>query len=291
MTEPRTVRSLPLGPWLAGLPDESLVRLLEVRPDLAQPAPGSMAALAARAVSRQSIKAAADELNFLHLALLDALLVLGADREAIPVEMLIALVGDRAEPDAVSDALAELRGRVLLWGDDQVRVSTEAAAALPWYPGQGIGEDGARSAAELRRTLDDLDETAREVLDRLAAGSPVGRTRDAAPGTPPDRPVQRLLAAGLLRPLDIDTVVLPRDVGQVLRGEQPGPAGPAAPDPVVARTGVGDVDASAAGAVLELIRQVEVVLGHLSETPVAELRSGGLGVREAKRPSKFTGID
>ena len=291
MTEPRTVRSLPLGPWLAGLPDESLVRLLEVRPDLAQPAPGSMAALAARAVSRQSIKAAADELNFLHLALLDALLVLGADREAIPVEMLIALVGDRAEPDAVSDALAELRGRVLLWGDDQVRVSTEAAAALPWYPGQGIGEDNARSAAELGRTLDDLDEAAREVLDRLAVGSPVGRTRDAAPGTPPDRPIQRLLAAGLLRPLDIDTVVLPRDVGQVLRGEQPGPAGLTAPDPVVARTGAGDVDASAAGAVLELIRQVEVVLGYLSDTPVAELRSGGLGVREAKRLSKVTGID
>ena len=31
-------------------------------------------------------------------------------------------------------------------------------------------------------------------LDKLLAGSPIGRTRDAAPGTPADRPVQRLLA-------------------------------------------------------------------------------------------------
>jgi hypothetical protein len=37
-------------------------------------------------------------------------------------------------------------------------------------------------------------EPQRDVLDRLLVGSPVGRTRDAAPGTPPDRPVQRLLA-------------------------------------------------------------------------------------------------
>ena len=49
----------------------------------------------------------------------------------------------------------------------------------------------------------------------------MGRTRDAAPGTPPDRPVQRLLAAGLLRQVDADTVILPRVVGQVLRGELP----------------------------------------------------------------------
>ena len=63
-----------------------------------------------------------------------------------------------------------------------------------------------------RQLIDDLDEAAREVLDRLATRTPVGRTRDAAPGTPADRPVQRLLAAGLLRQVDAETVVLPRDV-------------------------------------------------------------------------------
>ena len=79
---------IPLGSWLAELPDERLIRLLELRPDLAQPPPGSIAALAARAQARQSVKAATDELDFLRLAVIDALLVLqadstrGADRQA-----------------------------------------------------------------------------------------------------------------------------------------------------------------------------------------------------------------
>ena len=56
-------------------------------------------------------------------------------------------------------------------------------------------------------------------------------------------------------------------------------------------TTVADVDAAAAGAVLDLIREIEVVIETLSAAPVPELRSGGLGVREAKRLSKLTGID
>jgi hypothetical protein len=287
MTEPQATQSVPLGSWLSGLPDERLIRLLELRPDLAQPAPGSIAALAARATSRQSIKAAADELDFLRLAVLDALLMLGADREPVPVTALTTRIG----PTAVGDALQDLQERALVWGDTGLRVSSEAAAALPWYPGQAISEDADRTTDDLTRALEDLDDPAREVLERLAVGSPVGRTRDAAPGTPPDRPVQRLLAAGLLRQMDTDMVVLPRNVGQVLRGEEAGPAGLTAPDPVVSTTSQADVDASAAGSVLELIRQVEVVLESLSAAPVPELRSGGVGVREAKRLAKITGID
>jgi len=291
MTEPPATRSVTLGSWLSGLSDERLIRILELRPDLAQPAPGSIAALASRAASRQSIKAAADELDFLRLALLDGLLVLGADREAVGVEMLAGLIGRRAAPDRVHAALDDLRERALLWGESEVRVSADAAAALPWYPGQAIAEDEQRTAADLGRALDGLDDASRDLLARLAVGSPLGRTRDAAPGTPSDRPVQRLLAAGLLRQIDPDTVILPRAVAGVLRGDEPGPVGLTPPDPAVSTAAVGDVDASAAGAVLETMRQVEVVLGSLSEAPVAELRSGGLGVREAKRLSKITGID
>ncbi len=290
MTEQRTARSVTLGSWLAGLPDERLIRLLELRPDLAQPAPGSIAALAARAASRQSIKAAADELDFLRLAVLDALLVLGADRDPVPFGVLLNLIGGRAEQPDVLTALEDLRERALAWGESEVRVSPDAAGALPWYPGQAVSEE-ARAAADIARALEGMDDAARDVLDRLVGGSPVGRTRDAAPGTPSDRPVQRLISGGLLRAVDDETVVLPRDVGQVLRGEQPGPAGLCAPDPVVATTTLKDVDASAAGAAMELMRQVEVVLESLSAAPVPELRSGGLGVRESKRLAKATGVD
>lgn len=285
-----TAKALPLGSWLAGLSDGQLVRLLELRPDLAQPTPGSIAALAARANSRQSVKVAADELDFLHLAVLDALFDLDAEEAPVPIADLLELIGDRAQEADVRAALTDLRERALVWGEDAVRVPGEIPAALPWFPGQAVDDTG-RTAAELVAAIEALEEPARELLERLAVGSPVGRTRDAAPGTPADRPVQRLLAAGLLRRVDDETVILPRDVAQVLRGEEPGPYELTPPDPVAATVTVKQADLSAAGATMELLRQVEVIIESLSSAPVPELRNGGLGVREAKRLSKSTGIE
>ncbi|MDA4106292.1 helicase-associated domain-containing protein [Mycolicibacterium holsaticum] len=280
---------VPLGAWLADLPDERLIRLLELRPDLTQPPPGTIAALAARAQARQSVKAATDDLDYLQLAVLDGLLVLHADTTAVPLTKLLELLGDRADQDTVGAAVDHLRERALVWGDTAVRVVAEAAAGLPWFPGQATVENA--DPADLADRLAVLDEAQDELLRKLLEGSPVGRTRDAAPGTPSDRPVQRLLAAGLLRQLDSETVILPRLVGQVLRGELPGPVTLTPPDPVVSTTSAADVDAVAAGAVIDLLREVEVLLDTLSAAPVPELRSGGLGVRDLKRLAKNTGIE
>ena len=282
---------VPLGAWLAELDDARLIRLLRLRPDLAQPPPGTIAALAARAAARQSVKAATDDLDFLHLAVLDALLTLHAETTAVTVTELSELLGERADGAAVHAAVDALRERALVWGDDALRVVAEAASGLPWYPGQATAESAAVSTAEITDAIEGLDAATRELLDKLLEGSPVGRTRDALPGTPPDRPVQRLLAAGLLRHLDTDTVVLPRLVGQVLRGDVPGPVSLTRPDPTVSSTSARDVDAVAAGAALDLLREVEIVLETLSATPIPELRSGGLGVRDVKRLTKLTGID
>lgn len=287
MTE--TTPGVPLGAWLAELDDERLIRLLELRPDLTQPPPGSIAALAARAQARQSVKAATDGLDFLRMTVLDALLVLHADTAAVPTTKLVALIGDRASGDAVAAAVDDLRERALVWGDATVRVTAEAAAGLPWYPGQASVE--VTEATDIAARLEAADSAQLELLQRLLEGSPMGRTRDAAPGTPADRPVQRLLAAGLLRQVDNETVILPRLVGQVMRGEQPGPVDLTQPDPTVSTTTAADVDAVAAGAAIDLLREVELVLETLSATPVPELRSGGLGVRDVKRLTKVTGID
>jgi hypothetical protein len=280
-----------LGSWLADLPEERLIRLLELRPDLAQPPPGSVAALAARAQARQSIKAACDELDFLHLAVIDALLVLHADATGVPVAKLLTVIGERAPEAQVTAALDDLRERALVWGDAQVRVAVDAGSGLPWHPGQVTLEDESRTPEQIAALVDELDDPESGVLDRLVDGSPMGRTRDAAPGAPPDRPVPRLLAAGLLRRIDAETVILPRQVGRVLRGERFGPARLTPPDPVIATTTAADVDAAAAGAVIDLLRELDVLLDTFSTAPVAELRSGGLGVREVKRLAKLTGID
>ncbi|MGH3598634.1 MAG: helicase-associated domain-containing protein, partial [Mycobacterium sp.] len=282
---------IPLGSWLADLPDERRIRLLELRPDLAQPPPGSIAALAARAQARQSVKAATDELDFLRLAALDALLVLHADTAPVPVAKLLTLIGDRAPEADVLDALHDLKGRALVWGDTELRVAADAGAGLPWHPGQVTLEDVSQTAEQIAGLIDDLDDPQRELLDKLLEGSPLGRTRDAAPGAPPDRPVPQLLAMGLLRRVDAETVILPRHVGQVLRGEAPGPVQLVARDPVVTTTTPDDADAAAAGAVIDLLRELDVVLATLGAAPVAELRTGGLGVRELRRLAKVTGID
>jgi hypothetical protein len=280
-----------LGAWLADLTDDQLVRLLKLRADLAQPPPGSIAALAARAQSRQSVKAATDGLDFLALAVLDALLVLQADGGGIPQAKLFALIGDRAPRDDLTSAIDVLRARALVWGDDALRVAAEAAAGLPWHPGQVTLEADGLSADRIVELLDAVDLPQRELLERLVDGSPIGRTRDAAPGTPPERPVQRLLAAGLLRQVDEDTVILPRVVGQVMRGESPGPTGLVPPDPAVTSTSESDVDAAAAGSAIDLLREIDLVLETLSTAPIPELRSGGLGIRELKRLTKNTGVD
>ena len=279
-----------LSAWLADLPDDRLVRLLELRADLTQPPPGSIAALAARAQARESVKAATDELTFLALAVIDALLVLHADTTPVPVAKLVSLIGDRAPEAVVLTALDDLRVRALVWGDASVRVVTEAAAGLPWHAGQVVLEDSQRTSEHLA-AIDSLEPAQRALLERLVAGSPVGRTRDAAPGTPADRPVQRLLAAGLLRQVDNETVILPRQVGQLLRGQQPGPDTLVAPKPRATATAASDVDAVAAGAVIDLLRETVLLLETLGAAPVPELRSGGLGIRELKRLAKLTGID
>ncbi|OBK47530.1 helicase-associated domain-containing protein [Mycobacterium sp. 1081908.1] len=282
---------IPLGSWLADLPDERLIRLLELRPDLAQPPPGSIAALAARAQARQSVKAATDDLDFLRLAVLDALLVLQADSAPVQIAKLLALIADRAPEADVLGALDDLRQRALVWGDAAVRVAADAGMALPWQPGQVTLEDSSRTGAEIAGLIDDLDQAQLDVLYKLLEGSPMGRTRDAAPGAPTDRPVPQLLALGLLRRIDAETVILPRHVGQVLRGEDPGPMQLTAPNPVVSATTADDVDAVAAGAVIDLLREFDVLLQTLGAAPVSELRSGGLGIRDLKRLAKTTGVE
>ncbi|HSA41829.1 MAG TPA: DNA-binding protein, partial [Mycobacterium sp.] len=195
-------RGIPLGAWLSDLPDDGLIRLLQLRPDLAQPAPTSVAALASRAQARQSVQAATDELDLLRLAVVDALLVLRANIAPVPLADLIALIGPRSDSDTITAAVADLSDRALVWGGDPVRVTSEAAAGLPWFPGQVVLDPADRSDDDLRALLDGLHAEAAELLDRLVEGSPLGRTRDAAPDAPAERPVPRLLAAGLLLRID-----------------------------------------------------------------------------------------
>ena len=138
--------------------------------------------------------------------------------------------------------------------------------------------------------LAELDEPRRALLGSLATGSPLGRTRDAAAGTPADRPVPQLLAAGLLLKVDEQTVELPAQVGAALRDRPPPPA---VIEPAVQRRWLprAEVDTAAAGQALELARQAADLLAELGAAPAPVLRSGGIGIREVRRLAKQTQLD
>ncbi len=82
---------LPLAAWLAELSDERLIRLLEVA---ARPRRSRRRARSRRwppgRQSRQSVKAATDDLDFLRLAVLDACSCCSPTTAAVPLTKLLA---------------------------------------------------------------------------------------------------------------------------------------------------------------------------------------------------------
>src|SRR5690606_32299827 len=132
------------------------------------------------------------------------------------------LLGAGIVTEAVIAAVTDLRTWGLVWGgDDDLRLVREARTAIGPHPG-GLAPPSARplDTDRVAAALTDLDQTDRALIDRLVWGPPTGRIRDAA-GRTADSPVGRLLRLGLLRIVDDDTVVLPREVAWTLRGPAP----------------------------------------------------------------------
>ncbi|MGZ8178712.1 helicase-associated domain-containing protein [Williamsia sp. SKLECPSW1] len=298
---------------LSARSDDALVALLAARPDLASPPPAGTAVLAQRALAAPSINLVADDLDLLGVAVLEQIIRLcsraaGRRGDEAPgvgttttAEVLSELAG-RADEIDITARIGLLRDRALVWGpDDALRTAAHAPAALPGRALHLTGPLAALDTDELRARLDGLGDRERELVETLAQGSPLGRTRDAAPGAEPSRPVPRLLALDLLARVDDQTVELAPVVGALVRGERTtGPRDLREPPLQAAggavattgrRAGVKDVDAAAGGEALELLRHVSDTLDVLGATPAAVLRSGGLGVRELRRIAKTTGLD
>ena len=277
--------------WLRAADDGTLAALLRLRPDLAVPPPADLTVLATRAGIRASVHRACDDLDTVTLAVLEALVVADADREPVAPAELRRLLGPDVPAAAVDRALAALRARALIWDDDDGLALVPAARdVVPRYPG-GLGRPaiGAAGSSALPELLAAVDPDEQRVLDALAAGPPIGRSRA---GADPQSPVGRLLARGLLLRVDADTVELPRQVGLALRGDRPLGAVSVAPPEVGARDrGVDVVDRTAGGAALEVLRRVELLVDFWSQAPPPVLRSGGLGVRELRRVAKELDAD
>lgn len=281
-----------LARWLAGRRDTDLAATLRARPDLVVPPPASMNVLASRAQQRASVFRAADELDTAAFGIIEVLARLGAVDTPVSRAAVLDEVSGRISARNLDRILSTLRSLLLVWGStDELRLVAAAVDAVPWRVGR-TGDVTGPSRQELDDLLAALPPEQRSILDTLSRTSPIGRTRDAAPDTPADRPVQKLLAAGLLFRIDDETVELPHRVGQALRDDAPfDPAALAPPRAPKPTRSTADVNATAGGAALELLRHCEDVLDTLGAQAAPVLKAGGLGVRELHRIGKAVGLD
>ncbi|MBP2365454.1 helicase-associated domain-containing protein [Pseudonocardia parietis] len=281
--------------WLREQDDGFLAALLRARPDLAVPPPADLTVLATRASIRASVQRACEELSTVSLTVLEALVLSGADRG--PVDGSTAACGPRwwLGPDVdeatFTQGLRALRARALAWGPDEALAVVPAATEVvgPMPAGLGREATGAAATSELGTLLAGVTDEERKVLDVLAPGPPIGRSRGAADGS---GPVGALVAKGLLLPRDQETVELPRQVAVALRGDRPmGRLDVARPDVLMREREPARVDGTGAGAALEFLRRVDLVLEFLETDAPAVLRSGGFGVRELRRAAKEADTD
>ena len=287
---------------LASRSPAELGELLAARPDAARPGTEFLEDLAEALLSRAGLRRALDALSRPELDAVERAVLLGPPED--PAARLLA--------GPPWDRLHRLG--LVHRDDDALRLVPGLAEALGRYPA-GLGRPrpvlaalaarlrggapDAAGAAALPRTAEDLAQwpaPAREVLERFRS-RPVGALPDALRRVDPAvdagaRPVDWLLAHGILLPVDSRHVELPREVGLLLRGPDPWaatspepPVGPALRVPDRLR------DNAAAAAVEQLLRRTAALRAELRARPLTTLRAGGIGVRELRRLRSALGIE
>ena len=293
---------------LRSLSDEALGALIQLRPDLVVPVPSDISALAVRAQSRGSVARALDALDEFTLQILDAARLSRSADTALTSLSAIRTLAEGANPADVRAAVDRLRARFLIHGPEDALavIGTVDEVTSPYPAGLGRPADylDAQAAAlcadkaKLRRTVLAAPPGARAVLDRLAAGPPIGALNTANMA----EPIRWLVEQHILVPVseagraprpDGELVELPREVGMLLRRDT-GPLGvlrPLPPTPLTPLREVKAVDSAGAGQVMESVRNTETLLETLAAEPGQVLKTGGLGVRDLRRLARAASLD
>ncbi|MFF0768999.1 helicase-associated domain-containing protein [Nonomuraea wenchangensis] len=143
--------------------------------------------------------------------------------------------------------------------------------------------DGAAVRARAAR----LPRQAADLLRTMAAGRPVLESEQVHFGSGVrTHPVRRLVEAGFLV-RDGWAYEMPREIGLALRGDDWRPALTGQPG-VPVREAVPPADG--VGAALRALDLVEALVELATDTPLGELKAGGVGTRELRRAAKALGV-
>jgi hypothetical protein len=269
-----------------------LATFLNARPDLLDPVPEDIAELASRSTTSASISRAVDQLNCWLRTVAEALAALPDPASAGDLEAMLG-----RSPVQLGAAVKQLRERGLLWGhNDRLHVVRPVREAFEPYPG-GLAPPSARPMpdAQIDAALEATGAAARVVLERLL-WSPTGTLRHADRNVPmasASSPIERLLSHQLLRALDSETVIIPREVAWRLRGARFTPE-PVPTEPPVIRgrhRNPDRVDQAAAGAAFALLHDIEFLADRVESVPHKLLRAGGLANRDITALAQHLGAD
>ena len=261
---------------------------------MARPGPPDIATLAGRLTGQVSISRALDQLDAGDLQLVEAMLLL-------PTPVALSQLRDRLvglPADRLAISIRRLSGLGLVWGaedDLHVVVGIHPLVRQPCGLGRPLGElTGSPDvdAEAVVAALPELSADERALVDRLAAGPPLGTLpEDWSADEQPPGTISRLLRRGILARINESTVELPREVGLAVRGSEP--FGPARlrPTPTGGRIEAATLTKLTVGAIVGVLQHVEDLLGAIDVEPAAVLRSGGIGMREHRRLAKAAHVD
>jgi hypothetical protein len=315
-----------LSSHLQTLTQQQVTVLLTARHDASvAPVPKTMAKLAGRLLQPRSLAGAFTLVTLPQLQVAEAVAAVG---DGCTPGRLAALLGVPEDDPDLAAALARLGALALVWphGDGLAG----AHLATVWPQPLGLGPDAAtllndRPLADLRRVAKNLGvpagRTKTDVIAALAAWlADPGNVRRLAERVPAqERTVLDELVWKKPPPFGMNMIMfgspapespwaadhglivaggwnragqMPREVALALRGADYHPPFAAAPPlldtkPVPAAT----VDQEAAAAAAGIVAALTAVVETMSRTPVALLKSGGLGVRELRRIVKVSGQD
>ena len=312
--------------WLESLPEEALARLLAVRPEsLEPPWPRHLRALAERIGEPAAVTTAIRGLPTPAVQVLRALAALPIDATRETLASFLGLAQDDPDLARTMATLAE-HGLAWVDEGDHVRQPRGAADGWqrPLNLGRPLavflGNLDFGRVKQVARTHNLALHGGKQALtDRLTAhlGShdrvagivatgPAGiedllrpfvwdRPVGAAPGIRsialpdgPATPVRWAADRGLLWSQDWDLAEMPREVALALRGrDYHAPFTPRPPAVATVAVNPGAVDQTAAVAAGHLLDRVCALLDLAARTPLATVKTGGVGQREIKRVAKL----